>query len=245
MSGIFNYLVNILIVLVGGVFSSLRIHAINGQRWFWTSLVLVLICGSAPFYLAGLLVTAFHSYKGSGLPIARGCYEATPHLEYTSWNWGAVAVQACGCVGSAIDLGFTWYRTKDIVSVVRTTRTKPLLASSMLQSARSLPRAALTFNTIQFYFFVMKRSEPCSIDSILMSRFILNLRLLDGRDPALEMSTASGLPTLVSRCPGQIGGISALALANLGAPLDFDGEPDGDDEEDDELHLLDMISSRN
>ncbi|KAI1790838.1 hypothetical protein LXA43DRAFT_1095059 [Ganoderma leucocontextum] len=162
---------------------------------------------------------------------------------------GAVAVQACGCVGSAIDLGIIWYRTKDIVSVVRTTRTKPLLASSMLQSGVVYCLAALTFNTIQFYFFVTHAMSlakfSVTIDSILMSRFILNLCLLDGRDPALEMSTASGLPTLVSRCPGQIGGISVLALANLGAPLDFDGEPDGDDEEDDELHLLDMISSRN
>ena len=69
-----------------------------------------------------------------------------------------------------------------------------------------------------------------------MSRFILNLRSLDSRDPTLDMSTASALalPTMSLRWPGgpgQGGRIpAALSLANIGAPLDFDAG--GSNEED-------------
>ena len=73
-----------------------------------------------------------------------------------------------------------------------------------------------------------------SIDSILMSRFILNLRLLDNQDPALDISIASrlqGLPTLSHRSHWPTGlsrgrPISARVLANIGAPLDFGEEPE-------------------
>ena len=66
-----------------------------------------------------------------------------------------------------------------------------------------------------------------------MSRFILNLRLLDNQDPALDISIASrlqGLPTLSLRSHWPTGltaggPISARVLANIGAPLDF-GEPE-------------------
>ncbi|PIL34114.1 hypothetical protein GSI_03825 [Ganoderma sinense ZZ0214-1] len=78
-----------------------------------------------------------------------------------------------------------------------------------------------------------------SIDSILTSRFILNLRLLDSRDPALDISTPSkleGLPTLSVRSSwfsrqSRGGHISALpgVLANMGAPLDFNPESEDED----------------
>lgn len=71
-----------------------------------------------------------------------------------------------------------------------------------------------------------------------MSRFILNLRLLDSQPPALDMSTPSGLvPAAISlHWPSQSrsGRIStALTLANIGAPLDLDRErvEDGDEDE--------------
>ncbi|KAM5538764.1 hypothetical protein V8D89_007486 [Ganoderma adspersum] len=56
-----------------------------------------------------------------------------------SWNRLAVAVQVCGLVSNVIDVGITWYRTKDIVSVAWTTAVKPSLASSMLRSGTSHP----------------------------------------------------------------------------------------------------------
>ncbi|KAM5531857.1 hypothetical protein V8D89_014487 [Ganoderma adspersum] len=241
MAGILNFTVSILMPIVGGVFSSLRIHAINGQRWIWTSLIFLLVCATAPYDLAGLLVERFHTFKGTDLPIVRGCNEAADHLDYASWNRGAVAVQACSLISSAIDVGITWYRTKDIICVKRTTRGKPSLASSMLQSD-------LFLNIIQFYFLVTSDMPTqrgvslakfsVTIDSILMSRFILNLRLLDSQDPALDISIASrlqGLPTLSLRShwpsgPSGGGPISARVLANIGAPLDFDEEPEDGDE---------------
>ena len=69
-----------------------------------------------------------------------------------------------------------------------------------------------------------------------MSRFILNLRSLDSREPTLDMSTASALalPTISLPWPGGQGGRipAALSLANIGAPLDFGvGESDEEDEE--------------
>ena len=71
-----------------------------------------------------------------------------------------------------------------------------------------------------------------------MSRFILNLRLLDNHRPALDMSTPSGLvPVAISlHWPSQSGSArssAALALANIGAPLDLDRErvEDGDEDE--------------
>lgn len=79
-----------------------------------------------------------------------------------------------------------------------------------------------------------------------MSRFILNLRLLDTHDPALDVSfAASGLlPTLSLRShsgwPGQSGGERTstlpVVLANIGAPLDFDGKPEDEDEPEAFLH---------
>ena len=72
-----------------------------------------------------------------------------------------------------------------------------------------------------------------------MSRFILNLRLLDSQPPALDMSTPSGLvPAAISlHWPSQSGSArisAALALANIGAPLDLDRErvEDGDGDGD-------------
>ena len=47
-------------------------------------------------------------------------------------------MQACSLVSSAIDVGITWYRTKDIIFIRRTrVNVKPSLASSMLQSGTS------------------------------------------------------------------------------------------------------------
>ena len=70
-----------------------------------------------------------------------------------------------------------------------------------------------------------------SVESILTSRFILNLRLLDIRDDELELSSINipGLPT-ISQGPAQSGRFSALDFGNIGAPLDFDEEPDEDEQ---------------
>lgn len=79
--------------------------------------------------------------------------------------------------------------------------------------------------------------NPSSVESILMSRFILNLRLLDVQDPARDVSTPSGvvLPTMSLRWPGQSGSgrtSTVLVLDNIGAPLDLDGEHAEDGDED-------------
>ncbi len=63
----------------------------------------MLACATAPYNLvslqmlsvalsishpkqAGLLVERFHTYKGTDLPLVRGCSEAADHLNYASWN---------------------------------------------------------------------------------------------------------------------------------------------------------------
>ena len=65
------------------------------------------------------------------------------------------------------------------------------------------------------------------MESILTSRFILNLRLLDSRDDELELSSINipGLPT-ISQGPALSGRFSALDFGNIGAPLDFDEDSD-------------------
>ena len=77
-----------------------------------------------------------------------------------------------------------------------------------------------------------------------MSRFILNLRLLNNRDDTLDMSSINfpELPT-ISQGPGpaQSARFSALDFGNIGAPLDFDGVSDDEEEqsreEDDDIRV--------
>ena len=72
------------------------------------------------------------------------------------------------------------------------------------------------------------------MESILTSRFILNLRQLDSRDDSDAFGMTSldipGLPATSFHRPTQTGRLSALDFGNIGAPLDFDGDPENEDE---------------
>ena len=46
-------------------------------------------------------------------------------------------MQACGLVANVIVIFITWYRTKDIIFVGKTSAVRSSLASSMLQSGTS------------------------------------------------------------------------------------------------------------
>ena len=50
-------LITILLVLVIALFLSMRIHAINGRRWFWSCLVFLLASATAPYTFVSIHCT--------------------------------------------------------------------------------------------------------------------------------------------------------------------------------------------
>ncbi|TBU29696.1 hypothetical protein BD311DRAFT_260202 [Dichomitus squalens] len=84
-SGVLN-LVVIAMQLVDGSFLTLRIHSVNGHRWFWTVLILFLSCAAVPYNIAILTNTQFRSSRAIGAPIAHGCFEPNNVIREPSWN---------------------------------------------------------------------------------------------------------------------------------------------------------------
>ena len=76
------------------------------------------------------------------------------------------------------------------------------------------------------------------VESILMSRFILNLRMIDD-ESHLVMSSTLRLSTGSTNDPGRDPRILTLAFDNIGAPLEFNGDVEYDR---DEYEARDMYS---
>ncbi|KAI1790832.1 hypothetical protein LXA43DRAFT_462680 [Ganoderma leucocontextum] len=231
MAGFLNILITTFLVLLIAVFLSVRIHVINGHRWFWTCLVFALSSVSEPYNFATLIFAKFQQFNGMGIPLARGCFiPPSDVFEHPSWNRWSIAVQACGCMSNAIAVLITWYRTKDIIFVGRRSGMRTSLASSMLQSGTVFFLVDLFLNVAQIYLFITRSGSiaalSVTVESILTSRFILSLRTHNNADEAFEMST------LPNPARGSDTRPSVLVFDTMAAPLDLWEE---DDEHDSDL----------
>ncbi|EJF58733.1 hypothetical protein DICSQDRAFT_139175, partial [Dichomitus squalens LYAD-421 SS1] len=66
-SGVLNLVVIIAMQLVDGLFLTLRIHFVNGHRWFWTVLLFFLSCAAVP----DNIVRSFFKYSEAS--VVRSC----------------------------------------------------------------------------------------------------------------------------------------------------------------------------
>lgn len=72
-----------------------------------------------------------------------------------------------------------------------------------------------------------------------MSRFILNLRMIDD-ESHLVMSSTLGLSTSSTDDPGRDPRILTLAFDNIGAPLEFNGDVEYDLDEYEERNMYSL-----
>ncbi|TBU29691.1 hypothetical protein BD311DRAFT_259983 [Dichomitus squalens] len=150
----------------------------------------------------------------------------------------AISVQLCGYVANFIVVAITWYRTAGIAIAARKARLRTSLVSLILRDGTTYFIATLIVDSVMMYYVLTRQVSlglvAVIISSILMSRFILNLRTLD-QSPVL---TAISAGTQVA---------SSLRFAqdpfdNLGEPLDVDDQDhkglDDEQGEDDEESLM-------
>ncbi|KAI0632735.1 hypothetical protein C8Q77DRAFT_1262448 [Trametes polyzona] len=164
----------------------------NDRRWAWTILVFLLGFVTVPGNLASITRPTM-----SIAPLAPGCFTAP---DVTGSGEGpklfdryATASRTSLIMMDVIVLGVTWYRTYDVVVAARKAGIRSSLGSVML-------RDGSTYFAHFESSFKPKRHELIlsllRINSVAMSRFMLNLRiadassgtLTDGDDPQDQMS---------------------------------------------------------
>ncbi|TBU46843.1 hypothetical protein BD309DRAFT_953302 [Dichomitus squalens] len=219
------------------VFMALRIHTINNRKWFWTALILLLGLSPVP----PNVIEMFPS-RPMALPWPlTGCAEtiySKGNLNNPVWTRVVISVQLCSYVANFVVVAITWYRTAGIAIAARKARLRTSLVSLILRDGTTYFIATLIVDSVLMYYVLTRQVSlglvAIIISSILMSRFILNLRTLD-QSPVLTTISAG---TQIA---------SSLRFAqdpfdNLGEPLDVDDEDhkglDDEQGEDDEESLM-------
>ncbi|KAH9887010.1 hypothetical protein C8Q73DRAFT_714281 [Cubamyces lactineus] len=215
----------VLLYVTFAAFSALRVHAINDRRWIWT--VLVFLLGITP--VPGNLST-FQSQAVSGYPVFKGCFQVIAVGSSASsqiiWNRYAIASRACLIAMDAIVLAITWYRTAEVITAARRAKMKGSLVSVMLRDGG----LALVLNVADIVTIIMvlygvptHSLDGPSINSVTMTRFMLNLRVADA------LSCGDDVSTLWAQ---QLQLHSSNAVDVLGATIEFtdpasrNGDPD-------------------
>ncbi|KAI0632761.1 hypothetical protein C8Q77DRAFT_1119605 [Trametes polyzona] len=208
------------------IFSALRIHAINNRNWTWTILILCLGCVGVPPLVVGIV--AARRVIAVGPPPLRGCAAAVwtwDGLDAPAWSRVAIAAECCTILMDTVVLAITWYRTAGILIMARKIQLQTSLASLMLRDGTTFFSLALALHIIVIVVDETRQTSlvliTCTFMSIIMSRFILNLRTLESSDPETRLYTLHLTKSTSIR-------FSSSVLDNVGAPIDVDARIEDD-----------------
>ncbi|KAI0752005.1 hypothetical protein C8Q74DRAFT_1307971 [Fomes fomentarius] len=134
-------IVAILLDAVNGIFTAVRIHAINHRNWYWTTVVLVLGICAIPKNIAFVTTAHFQT----NYPLFPGCNRDEGILKPDQDTWlkesdllGAVTLSTRilhRIVQNVLVLGITWYRTYEIVIDAWKASCRTSVVSVMLRDA--------------------------------------------------------------------------------------------------------------
>ncbi|KAI0742545.1 hypothetical protein C8Q80DRAFT_1189241 [Daedaleopsis nitida] len=232
--------------LVHAAFIAMRVHAINNHRWPWTILLIVLGTMSFPFNLVTAIKLKEISLTGGG-PSLDGCWGVgSEPIRTPAWQRSAIAETVIGgYIMNTLVIAITWYRTAGLVLAARRANIRASFGYYLLRDGTTYFLASLIYNTV---FIIVQETQNAqlgvvsiTIQSIMMSRFILNLRTLD-TSQTLPRISDNGSKMSEPR-------FRSSAFDNMGAQLDVEEVNDreyermhlGVDEDDDEVGRLGTV----
>ncbi|TFK80296.1 hypothetical protein K466DRAFT_533121 [Polyporus arcularius HHB13444] len=222
------------IMAVTMVFMALRIHAINNHRWYWTIMLILLGSVEIPPNIVLLTQSQYVAIRPSGLPYG-GCAEASyeeDRLDKPVWKRVLVAVSISSFIANVLVVGITWYRTLGLVLAARKVNMRTSLGYYLLRDGTTYFLTGIILNTIIVYIQLKKAVSlslvAITLQSIFMSRFIINLRTAPIGSSLTFPSVAVGSASESSRMTELR--FSPSAFDNLGAPLDVEGANDSEHE---------------
>ncbi|KAI0370967.1 hypothetical protein BV20DRAFT_228900 [Pilatotrama ljubarskyi] len=157
----------------------------------------------------------------------------------------AVASTVSSVLMDALVLGITWYRTAGIFIAARKVHLDTSLVYLMLRDGTTFFSLSLALHIIVIVVGETRQTSlslvTCIFTSIIMTRFFLNLRMLDNsRVDSFKSLSIPLTQTLEFR-------FSSPTFDNMAAPLDVEGAFDEDfDEDEDETDgtQLELVSGR-
>ncbi|KAI0352861.1 hypothetical protein OH77DRAFT_1427975 [Trametes cingulata] len=215
VSNVLSMVLEVLPYFVWLAFSVLRVYAICGHNWRFG--LLVAIPGSFPLASNMYLYTQSHD---ANYPEPIGCL------------WLSVIptdVYHAVILTDVLVLCLTWWRTYDVRKAAAHANIKMSLSALMLRDGMVL----LVLNTFHIAFSLTGRftwtitfEEP--LTTILVSRFLLNLREADGKtgpNSMEDMSRPSFVQTNLDQAAfgGNSLHFASSFIAPLGAPLEYHG----------------------
>ncbi|KAI0830060.1 hypothetical protein BC628DRAFT_1336827 [Trametes gibbosa] len=222
-------------------FSALRIHAINNHNWPITILILCLGAVALPQSVAAILASRRLLVVP---PPLSGCAVAVwswDGLNESAWSRVQIAAEVSIILMDIVVLVVTWYRTAGIIMLARKAQLATSLARQMLRDGTTFFSLALGLHIIVIVVDETRQTSLVLVTttfmSIIMTRFILNLRMLHSTDMETKLQSLHVTRFTSIR-------FSSPAFDNIGAPLDVDGENErnhdddlyGDDDETVSLH---------
>ncbi|KAI0702699.1 hypothetical protein C8Q76DRAFT_755493 [Earliella scabrosa] len=205
---------HIVLSAVNLAFTAVRLHAINNRKWFWT-----IIVSAFGIYitLASIILTPT-AVVGSNSPTAPGCYGGleivVPDPSSDVWYKASLLLRVCGIVQDAVVLGITWYRTAGIGDYKRALSSSNSVVSLLLRDGAMYFLFALGINITGIITLIKgfnnMNIQAHLLNGVVMSRFILNLRVAaERRGEMSRMSTSSLHVTSPAFSSGIIGDFGA------------------------------------
>ncbi|EIW64011.1 uncharacterized protein TRAVEDRAFT_67927 [Trametes versicolor FP-101664 SS1] len=181
---------------IWAVFSTLRGYALSGRKW-WVAILIF------AFFLPDIVLTAI--YYSRLVPIAVeppfNCLLAS-NLPEATWIQFTIASRVCLIVGDLIVLIVTWHSTFGITRAARVANIRMSLTTAILKDGTLYFACLLILNVVNIIVNAVPNSSAVSafqdpVTSILVSRFLLNLRDTLGGDvhdtrPSFVASTRNG-----------------------------------------------------
>ncbi|KZT02208.1 uncharacterized protein LAESUDRAFT_730378 [Laetiporus sulphureus 93-53] len=230
---LFNAVTGVVLQAVTASFAAFRTYAISGHQVVPALLVLLLgliQVGGYYIFVYAQLSVPFVAYIGS-YPVCE--WKRNGRISNAALNM-SLAAAICSAVADLIVVLVTWYKTFRLAVEMRKLRIKGSIATMLMRDGTLHFMALLLLNifNIQYVFTGSQYSGYASnfllpISSILISRFILNLRQVSYGSVDLDTISHSTLDTLdlPSRLVGNFG--AELQDTSLG----FDIEDNMEDEQ--------------
>ncbi|KAI0641614.1 hypothetical protein C8Q79DRAFT_918968 [Trametes meyenii] len=231
--GYMDIILSLLPYFVWNVFSTLRVYAISGRNWLIAAFVAFIMLGPicANLYNAPLL-------KPDNMPSPYNCSEdnavtVATHLKLTLISRLSIIV------GDATVLVVTWWKTYRLKKAADAARVRTSIVDLLLRDGTVYFATMLVLNVLHIAInFVLQVSFMGDIAdvlvSILVSRFIMNLREYDAKDTGQLSHTSSaardGLGSWHLASPGAVDERTTLAFASgfiesMAAPLEHSIAP--------------------
>ncbi|KAI0645162.1 hypothetical protein C8Q79DRAFT_755391 [Trametes meyenii] len=205
---------------IWAAFSTLRGYALSGRKWWIGLLILALFIPDIV-----LTVVYYSKLKPAVLPPPFNCVLSSNTPEST-WIHFVIAGRICLIVGDLLVLIITWHSTYAIRRAAHDGQLRMSLTNAILKDGTLYFACLLILNVANIIVNAVPNSSAVSafqdpITSILVSRFLLNLRDTSG---GADVDIGSTRPSFVRsyRDPRRTGAASTLQFADFMNPMGAD-----------------------